>query len=495
MPIPFVMMDSAHLDHFNNMVQTNYVDFRDPSERAPIGRLVKGCATKYAIEFNNEVLISKPTRFRDFGENLIRDPGESHFSHEQVVSEVLNDPDRLAEAHRRDQAVNRAFELVGTDHRINTTSTRTTRTNTHGYTFGKNGWIFCASIEPITEREWEAWRSTLEGDYDHVTYIERPRDFARALADIVAEQLGPKGKIVPMKNTIEGGPELHTYHRAQTVFHGPVIYVDDPIATIESAESELELMFLHLFIKSEEYRDQREYRFAIWSETEPAEETVLLTASPALTSAVGQKSSAGEPQVMPATEYAGGENTIEESHQEDEDGHTIHPLLTSLIERVSADPDPIREWLRQELRKATEERLERFDTNILYDTFSDLPNTHSGIEALRHRSNEVRADRMRSMQQKIETASAAWYAERHILSIIASFEDAEFDVSISEDCYVVVVVSLHGYPDVTCLMAVAPTGECALNVTGSSGSSYTMVDSNVGEYVRLILGDMKAPSD
>ena len=141
MPSPFLMNEGQHIDHFGNSIWTTYVDFRDPCDRQPVVRLVKGCRAEHAIEGSQAVLISKPSKFRDFGENLIRDPEEARASRENVTYEATDDPDQLAAAHRRDHAMNRAYELVEANVRTYTTGVRTTRSTGQAYTFGKNGWI------------------------------------------------------------------------------------------------------------------------------------------------------------------------------------------------------------------------------------------------------------------------------------------------------------------------------------------------------------------
>ena len=69
-----------------------YVDFRDPSDRQPITTLIKGCRDEHAIETSVQILISKPGRFRNFGENLIRDPGEAYAFHIEVTHEAVDYP-------------------------------------------------------------------------------------------------------------------------------------------------------------------------------------------------------------------------------------------------------------------------------------------------------------------------------------------------------------------------------------------------------------------
>ncbi len=68
-------------------------------------------------------------------------------------------------------------------------------------------------------------------------------EFARALGAMVAEQAGPRGRIVVLGNAVEGG-RFSTAHKSQTVYHGPVAYLDDPYRRLESASSELEFALL-----------------------------------------------------------------------------------------------------------------------------------------------------------------------------------------------------------------------------------------------------------
>ena len=122
---------------------------------------------------------------------------------------------------------------------------------------------------------------------DVVSPIRRPREFARALGAMVAEQAGPRGRIVVLRNAVEGRT-FSTAHKRQTVYHGPVAYLDDPYRRLESASSELELALLLVFLKKTARRAQREYRFAVWAEDEPAEDTLDLGVSAALVDAMGK---------------------------------------------------------------------------------------------------------------------------------------------------------------------------------------------------------------
>ena len=70
-------------------------------------------------------------------------------------------------------------------------------------------------------------------------------------------------------------------HKKQTVFHGPVIYTEDPYELITSAglTNQLAEMLLPMFTKASEYQHQREYRFLIFTDHEPPEPYVDLLVS------------------------------------------------------------------------------------------------------------------------------------------------------------------------------------------------------------------------
>ena len=51
---------------------------------------------------------------------------------------------------------------------------------------------------------------------------------------MVAEQVGPQGRTVMLRSAVDG-EVCRTAHRSQTVYHGPVVYADDPYRRLESA--------------------------------------------------------------------------------------------------------------------------------------------------------------------------------------------------------------------------------------------------------------------
>ena len=56
---------------------TTYIDLREEGQRTPIPALVKGCRREHALEDGETILVSKPARFRQYGEALIRDVQEA----------------------------------------------------------------------------------------------------------------------------------------------------------------------------------------------------------------------------------------------------------------------------------------------------------------------------------------------------------------------------------------------------------------------------------
>ena len=503
MPSPFLMNEGQHIDHFGNAIYPTYVDFRDPSERKPVMRLVKGCRAEHAIETSQKVLISKPSRFRDLGENLIRDPGEANASRERLTYEAIDDPEQLAEAHRRDRAVNRAYELVDANVRTNTTGVRASRSTSRTFTFGKNGWIFCAAVEPTTPEEWALWRGTLQDDYDHVSYIERPREFARALTTMAAQQQGPQSSPIQMTNSFDDGPKLLTRHQVQLLYHGPVIYVDDVHALVQAATSRIEIMLLPLFAKARKYQHQREYRFAIWAQTEPIEETVLLHASPALIAAMGRAVPTSEPQVMPPFEYVEDETGEDEDNFEDEHDAGCDQSDVSLIDKISEESEALREFRQRAFERAnnpaTMIRPNKIDpAAALPAEFESLTAAYAAVQTLRNRVNSVQTSDNFTPKQKLEAASAAWYADQHIRSVCETFEDPISGISINPDSFVIVEVSLHEQPDIACKMAVAPTGECSMQLTTQGRWNTITVEnawspSNMGQSIRDFLQDASNP--
>ena len=80
---------------------------------------------------------------------------------------------------------------------------------------------------------------------------------------MVAEQIGPQGKEGQRTNTTEGAETESTKHKTQSVWHGPVVYVDSVYDTVIEISHNSTRIPAFIFTKSKKYAAQREYRFAV----------------------------------------------------------------------------------------------------------------------------------------------------------------------------------------------------------------------------------------
>ena len=209
------------LDDAGNVVSTSYVDLRAEGERGAIRSLVKGCRREHALEDGEHILISKPERFREYGPALIRDEQEG-FAREERVTVEAETPEEAAR-RRAASELNDVLRLVGSGEKFTRRVEHSRRkTQSESLSYGKDWWIFCASIRP-EEAEWATWRATLDEDYDHVSDIGQPAKFAQALAKMVVEQVGSCGEKAWVHGTSDGPTGARTRHKHQWVVHGPVV--------------------------------------------------------------------------------------------------------------------------------------------------------------------------------------------------------------------------------------------------------------------------------
>lgn len=323
------------LDDAGNMVTTSYIDLREKEERTVIGSLVKGCRREHALEDGETVLISKPARFREYGVALIRDEQEG-FAKEEVVTVEAESPEEAAK-QRATADLNEALELVGSSMKsVHRVAHSRRRTQSESFSYGKDWWIFCAAVRP-DDGGLDAWRATLDEDYDHVSVIGQPAKSAQALGRMVTEQIGPRGKDAWLTGSSDGETGARTKHKHQWVIHGPVVYTDRLYETIVSEEDEIRRLAACLFAKPITHAAQREYRFVVLNGGAD-EDTVLLKISGMMRDALAVKESG---LIRP---------TPEPAEKIGEDGATL--------------PRPMKGSARQEYKRATvkerkEEREER----------------------------------------------------------------------------------------------------------------------------------------
>ena len=264
------------LDDAGNMLTMGYMDLRDKHERTPIRSLVKACKREHALEDGETVLISKPSRFREYGVELIRDEQEGA-ARRELVTPGVETPEEAAK-RRAVSDLNDAIQLTESGIQVKRRVKYSRKTTTRdSLSFGKDWWVFCASIRP-DDGDWDRWRASLDEDYDHVSDIGQPAKFAHALARMVAEQIGPQGEDAWLAGTSDGEAGARTKHRGQWVMHGPVVYTDDLYGLIAGEKDEVRRMAACLFAKPSTHAAQREYRFVVLG-AGAGEETVQLKIS------------------------------------------------------------------------------------------------------------------------------------------------------------------------------------------------------------------------
>lgn len=262
-------MDETHwlsegfvLDDAGNLIGTSYVDLRDDADRQPIGHLIKFCKREHALEDSETILISPVARFRDEGENLIRDAQEGLAHNETRTIKPLTPEQAFAE--RRSSDLSEANDLLGSSFSLRTRVRHENVERSSGsLAYGREWWICSTSIAPENDAERAALRATLDPAYDHESLIGQPAKFAEALGRMVAEQLGPQSKDGWMRGSVGGVEGEKTYRPTQWVLHGPVVYSDQLFDTLTPHSDEAAWIAALLFTKSASHAAMREYRFAV----------------------------------------------------------------------------------------------------------------------------------------------------------------------------------------------------------------------------------------
>ena len=426
------LADGHHVDDAGNLISCTYVDFRDPAERAPIRTLQKASPTRYAIPSCGTIRISTPSCFRDRGEGLIVRGDEG------------------------DAGSGPAGPSAGTDAAPADTGAATEET-----CYGRNGWIYCASIEPETPAERSAWREAMPPGYDAVSPIRRPRAFARALGVLAAEQIGPQGRTVLLRSAVEG-EAFSTAHRSQTVYHGPVVYSDDPYRRLERASSDLELLLLLVFLKDAAHSGQREYRFVVWVEEESREGRLDLAVSPALLEAM-------------------------QTPQRDPDGGGFVPagvVESATVEAIHDDGDPRATLLVEALPAFVKSdnptvAPRRYDVEPLPSDLREMALIYATVDALR--DAVARSD----AACRKDAAAAAWHAEPIVRFFCSTFGDGIAGVGVNEDGFIVITAELPGDDWVKASIAVGPEGTFACRISaGKAHVAATAADA--GSFERVL---------
>ena len=436
MPAPPGLMEGFYIDDSNNIITSTYVDLRSVDDRMPIYTLVKCCKQQHAIESCMNILISKPTRFREYGENLIRDPSEAKSSHTEIIRETINDPDDMADARIIDNEMTCAGQYLQYPTKIQTRSIKKQRTKTESLSTDKNGWIFCTSIEPKNQEESNEWRQSMSDEYDHITRICHPRKFARALAAMVSEQKGPQCQEGTFTHKIDRY-KFKTKHKTQFVYHGPVVYEKNPYDRAINASTMLESILLPIFTKNLEYSNQREYRFFIVTSEEPLEETVNLDVSPSMLGSIGKCDEGVIPQDPPTAIPLGDNLVSSDTIAKNVDVNTVS-TESNCYERPRISDFPFFDGILNNPSVPISVRAK--GSEDMPSDLHEMLTTYPAIEALRSMIGNSFSTGHIHRTRYVDVASAVWHADRCIRRLCAKFEDPIENISVNDNNFVVITI-------------------------------------------------------
>ncbi len=460
---PAVSHYSFFVDDSGYPIHSFFVDYRNPEDRTPITTLVKRCNKEFAFELCGTICISKPGKYQHHGESLVNDPTEGKPTRIIEESESTIDPDDVARAKTRDDEYNRMAKIAGLNLQQKTTVNPSKRKHIEYLTFDKYGWIYCSSIKPKDIKERELWeRSFQDNDYDHSSFIRRPLEFTLALGAMVVEQLGPQLSGVKSSIGFVDQDAVNIVTKGQMIAHGPVIYVEDPFETVSSASYRSDQVYLPYFVKSIEYKAQQEYRHIILAENEPSNEDEILKVSPAMIGTIRKHSSQNP------TQQANGETFSASSSTEKANGSTLayssvrHEIKSG---RHLAD-------LNKQIAKST------FDPETPVSA-KPSPESHKKLGGLA--KTDVTSAALRALRSKVspiigntprtEVAAAAFHSEPCLLELCDVFENPFDNISIEDQDFIVVSISLPSADAISVKLIFSPTGTIALSIKKPNAQS------------------------
>ena len=155
-----------------------------------------------------------------------------------------------------------------------------TGSGTAELTFGRDHcWMFCTSVKPATVGQARQLGCRVSKDYESLTVISDPSEFARELGETFGThledtdlRLGALDILARYMMTPELG-EMVVW-----VYHGHVVYTDDPAAIVESYPEERRALIVP-FLKRSQYAYQQEYRFVAATHGDAKEQVLRLPVS------------------------------------------------------------------------------------------------------------------------------------------------------------------------------------------------------------------------
>ena len=125
-------------------------------------------------------------------------------------------------------------------------------------------WMYCASIDPDLHYYRSKQIESLSSSYDFMTKIAEPSKFAEQLGCDVGKQIELQRDFKvdwPIEALVASKLGVNDYFIS--VYHGPVFYLNAGEKQKLIQRYELGSRNIIPFVKSEEYREQQEYRFLV----------------------------------------------------------------------------------------------------------------------------------------------------------------------------------------------------------------------------------------
>lgn len=279
---PLLLVDAMVATDGDHAVTSFYLDIGLEKARRRPPYLLKATEAKHGLEHAANIQLSAPSKFRKYGETLIRDEQEGQAQRETKTKDVDGTHDKQSCEQQE------ALELLGVQGVSVRASNAGSSTDTKSIAFGADSWMYCTSIAPEA-RQREEWRASFPDKYDHESAIRQPRKFAFALGAMFADQSGPQGKRMDFTHPVG----IQSFHDTQLVVHGPVWYTDDVLGFLESRQDDPYYALIPQFLKHSKHRAQREYRFVLRSERPVNGETLLLRITGEMRDTIAPPGSAG----------------------------------------------------------------------------------------------------------------------------------------------------------------------------------------------------------
>ncbi len=230
----------------------------DSSPETPA--VVKFSERQYALPHSQSIQLATPEFYRCCpGEDLgIRDEKEASYIRKMDLKrflETYNPQSDLAKAY-----VQGSTEL----------------------TFAQDDcWMFCTSVRPTTKGLARQLGGRISEDYECGAVIDNPSEFARELGVTFGTHLADAdlrlgGLDTVARYSLTLTPELG--EMVVRVYHGPVVYTDNPAAIVESYPEERRAAVVP-FLKRSQYSYQREYRFVVETHGEAVKQALSLPVS------------------------------------------------------------------------------------------------------------------------------------------------------------------------------------------------------------------------